>query len=220
MKKEYKCPTCRSTISVDDINVSSDIALCRSCGNSYAFSLINSSADISEDTLNSVPRGIKLKQSFNGGVNIVYHRLSPAVFFLIPFTALWSGLSMTGIYGTQIKKGTFNLAESLFGLPFLIGTIVLLSIILFCLFGKVVVSLNQGVGSVFTGVGTLGWTRHFSYDKHTLVSLKRTNVRVNNVQQVGISITNDSSKLIFGTMLKKDAKEFIAASIMKATGRF
>jgi hypothetical protein len=45
-------------------------------------------------------------------------------------------------------------------------------------------------------------------------------MRVNNVQQVGILIKNTDSKLTFGTMLKPDAKEFIAASIMKASGKF
>lgn len=50
---------------------------------------------------------------------------------------------MWGIYGTQIIKGKFELSQSLFGIPFLIGTIVLLSVIFFTLFSKIMMRLND-----------------------------------------------------------------------------
>ena len=34
------CPACRSEIATGDINVSTDLALCRACGNSFRFSEI------------------------------------------------------------------------------------------------------------------------------------------------------------------------------------
>jgi len=122
---------------------------------------------------------------------------------------------MWGIYGSQFRKGEFDLSQSLFGLPFLFGTVVLLSIITFLLAGRWRITLKKGLGTVFVGVGTLGWTRTFAYGRDTLVSMRMTNVRVNEVSQKGISIRNESTDLIFGTMLKEDAKQFIAATIMK-----
>ena len=36
---------------------------------------------------------------------------------------IWSGGSLGGIYGTQIANQEFSLLQSLFGIPFIIGTI-------------------------------------------------------------------------------------------------
>jgi hypothetical protein len=65
---------------------------------------------------------VRVGQSLINGIEITYRRLSPVVLFLIPFTALWSGVSMWGIYGRQLVQGKFDPAHSLFGLPFLLGT--------------------------------------------------------------------------------------------------
>ena len=82
--------------------------------------------EISPDLLETLPKTIKMDTGFNGETIIVYHRLSPLLFFFLPFTAIWSGGSMIGIYGTQFWKCEFDLGQSLFGIPFLLGTIVLL----------------------------------------------------------------------------------------------
>jgi len=178
--------------------------------------MVSGASEIALDSLNKPPRGIKEEIDFEGAITIVYHRISPLLLFFIPFTALWSGGSMWGIYGTQIRKGMFSLHESLFGLPFLFGTIVLLGLIAFLLLGRWQVTLKEGAGSVFVGVGPFGWTRSFTYNRNTLVSLRMTDVRVNNVPQKGISIRTNERDFVFGTMLKNEAKQFIAASIMKA----
>ena len=135
--------------------------------------------------------------------------------FLIPFTAFWSGLSMWGIYGSQIREGKFDLHRTLLGLPFLLGSVVLLCFIAFLLFGAWRITLAGGQGRVFAGVGALGWTRRFLYNRDTLVSLRMTSVRVNEVPQQGIQIRNPSGELVFGTMLTEEAKRFIAATIQR-----
>ena len=35
---QITCPTCRAAIATGDINVSTDVALCRSCGNTFHIS--------------------------------------------------------------------------------------------------------------------------------------------------------------------------------------
>lgn len=215
VKPEYKCPLCGSGIGMTDVNVAADIALCRACGKTSPFSVIAGGATISLDILSNPPRSVKTQQDFRDGTTIIYRKLSGILFFLIPFTAFWSGLSMWGIYGAQFKKGEFDLSQSLFGLPFLIGTIVLLSVIMFLLCGKWKITMRKGFGTVFVGVGSLGWTRYFNYDRDTLVSMRMTNTRVNNVPQQGILIKNGDNELVFGTLIKEDAKQYIAATIMK-----
>jgi hypothetical protein len=219
MQSQYVCPLCGSNIAVDDVNVATDIALCRSCGKTSAFSLVSGSAELSLDPLQNIPRGIRIENDFRGGITIIYHRLSPVLLFLIPFAAFWSGGSMWGIYGTQFMKGKFDLGQSLFGLPFLIGSIVLVGIIVYLLVGKWQIALGDGAGSVFVGVGTLGWTRYFTYNRNSLVTMRMTSVEVNHMPQKGISIRTDEKDFVFGAMLKEDAKQFIAATIMKEIKR-
>ncbi len=218
MQPLYKCPFCQSNISTDDVSVATDLALCRSCDRTSAFSIISGSAEISLDILEKPPRSIKTEENFRGGKTIIYRKLSPILFFLIPFAAFWSGLSMYGIYGSQLIKGEFDLAASLFGLPFLFGTIIMLTAILFLLLGGWKITLSRGAGTVFVGVGSLGWTRYFTYDRETLVSMRATKVRVNNVYQKGILIRNGEADFVFGSTLKSDAKQFIAAAIIKEIG--
>jgi len=79
----------------------------------------------------------------------------------VPFTALWAVGSLWAIYGSQIAKGTFDPTSSLAGIPFLLGSLVLLWMTLMAVCGKVVVRASGDEGSVFVGVGRFGWTRRF-----------------------------------------------------------
>jgi len=216
---EYRCPVCNAVIGLEDVNVAADLALCRSCGNTSPFSIVVNSSEILLHSSEIPPRWIRLEKDFSGATLITYHRISPVLLFLIPFTALWSGLSMWGIYGTQIQKGQFDPEQSLFGLPFLIGTVILLSIIVYLLFGKWKITLRKGTGTVFVGMGPVGWNRHFVYNQNSLVSMQTTNVKVNDVSQKGILIRTDENDFVFGALIKDEAKQFIAAAILKEIKR-
>jgi hypothetical protein len=72
-------------------------------------------------------------------------------FFLVPFALFWAGGSLGGIYGTQIAKGEFNLWMSLFGLPFLAGSVFLVAITIMAVAGRTVVELAGGKLSIRTG---------------------------------------------------------------------
>ena len=105
---------------------------------------------------------------------------------------------MIAIYGTQIRDGKFNLAQSLIGVPFLLGTVVLLAVIIYLALGKWLITLNRGEGAVFVGAGPLGWTRRFSYNPDTMVSLCMTSMKVNNQPQKGILVRTDGKDFVFG----------------------
>jgi hypothetical protein len=217
---EILCPYCRKSIPVADVNVVTDIALCRACGRTTAFSAATGAGTISLDCLAEPPRCVRIENGFFDDTRIIYHRVSPVLWFLIPFAALWSGGSMIGVYGSQIRDGKFNLEQSLFGIPFLFGTVVLLAIIIYLMLGKWLITLNRGEGAVFVGVGPLGWTRRFSYNRDSMVSLCMTSVKVNDRPQQGILVRTDGKDFVFGALLKEDAKRFIAAAIMReASGR-
>jgi hypothetical protein len=215
MPTDYTCPFCGANIPLEDVNVATDIALCRACGRTASFSVVSGAGEISLQGLDEPPHCLRVERGFNDETTITYRRLSPVLLFMIPFTAIWSGGSMYGIYGTQIRKSQFDLQQSLFGIPFVIGTVVLLSIIAYLLCGKWIIKLDRGQGSVFVGVGPIGWTRRFSYSQTSIVSLTLTSVSVNHQQRKGILIRTDKTDFVFGALLKDDAKQFIAATIMQ-----
>jgi hypothetical protein len=219
-KSEYTCPHCNASIALNDVNVATDIALCRACGETNSFALISGTAAVTSDALLHTPKHITLSKDLLNGTVITYRKSSAILLFLIPFTALWSGGSMWGIYGTQINEGRFDLFQSLFGLPFLFGSVVLLSVIIFLLFGRWVITLHKNAGRVFLGVGPFGWTRHFIYDGNSVVSLRGSSVKVNNVPQQIIHIRNGNSEFQFGSTLTPEAKQYIAATIHKEAGAF
>ena len=220
LRHSCKCLHCNTVISLDDVNVASDLALCRHCGRTMKFSEIAPMAGAAEVDELHPPKGVRLEESVIHGQTIIYKKISPVVYFLIPFTAVWSGMSMFGIYGTQIAKGRFDLYSSLFGLPFLLGTIVLVSIILFNLFGRWQISFSGGTLAVALRLGPLAWTRRHPYDQSTRVRIHHSpDVTVNNRPQQLIFVETQGRTLKFGSTIPEAAKIFIAELIRWAERR-
>lgn len=217
MKPEYNCPYCHSPISLDDVNVSTDVALCRACGKTSSFALVAGSSAITPEQLDHAPKYVKVEKNPLQGTTITYRKISGLLLFLIPFTAFWSGMSMWGIYGRQIARGQFDLGQSLFGLPFLVGTVILVSVILFLLLGKWQVRLHRGSGEVFVGIGPLGWRRSFSYNRDTQIALRNSSMRSNNTPLQAIVVQNGDNEFMFGAPLARETRQYIAATLMQET---
>jgi len=211
MNETHHCKFCQAPIGIADVNVSTDIALCRACGRTMPFSEIASLPGIPDADLQAPPKGVRIEEDFAGARTVTYKKISPVVWFLIPFTALWSGGSLTAIFGKQLQRGTFDMQEAFFGLPFLFGTVVMVSLIVYFLFGNWRVRFAQGLCEVSTGVGPLRWTRRLPCDRTSRVSLQTTSVRVNNVPQQAICIDTNGKSLKFGTMIPQNPKTYIAA---------
>jgi hypothetical protein len=215
MTDPYHCQFCKEGVSLADVNVATDIALCRHCGKTMPFSAIAPIPGAAEIDLQNPPKAVRIEESSINGRTIIYRKISPMVFFLIPFTAFWSGMSMFGIYGKQIKSGHFDLVNSLFGLPFLFGTVVLISIILYSLFGRTRIAFPSGMLTVATELGPIAWTRRLACDRSARVSLQMSNTRVNNVPQRVIQVDCQGRTLKFGVMMSDDAKSFIAEAVRR-----
>jgi hypothetical protein len=159
---EVFCPSCRARIAPADINVSTDVALYRSCGNTFRLSEIVGTAPSASIDLHSPPAGAWYTPTADGFTAGATTRTWMAL-FLVPFTCVWAGGSLTGIYGSQILKGEFNPFASLFGIPFLLGSIVLVSWCAMCVAGQVVITRQSDRLAIFTGVGPIGWTRTYAF---------------------------------------------------------
>lgn len=122
---------------------------------------------------------------------------------------------MWGIYGTQFQEGEFDMGISLFGIPFLIGSIVLVGMVLYTLFGKWKINLNSGLLEVGTGIGPVAWKRSIRYHSDSRVRIKATKLKSDDHIQKAVSVETDAEELQFGTAIPDDVKKFIAAAILE-----
>jgi hypothetical protein len=215
MSAPYRGQSCGGGISLADVKVANDIALYRACGKTMPFSEIAPIPGSENVDLAHPPKGVRIEESPIHGRSIIYQKISPVVFFLIPFAAAWSGFSMFGIYGSQLQKGKFDLASSLFGLPFLIGTLFLAFFILFNLFGRWRIGYSGGVLAAAMQVGPIGWTRRMICDKTARVSIRPAKWQKNNVPQNLIQVEYQGNTLKFGSPIPDEAKAFIAEAIRR-----
>jgi hypothetical protein len=96
------------------------------------------------------PKGVDLVETMDG-FRLTLSTRSCIAIFLVPFTLVWAGGSLGGIYGTQIAKGEFNWMMSLFGLPFLVGSCFLIALTVMSVAGRTIVELAGGKFSIRTG---------------------------------------------------------------------
>jgi hypothetical protein len=206
-------------IAKDDVNVSTDIVLCRKCGKTFSFSqLLNGSSSGGAD-LTAPPRGAWFEQ-IPGGFRVGASTRSAMALFFIPFTCAWSGMSMSGIYGTQIKSGHFDPSSSLFGLPFLIGTVCLVSVCAMMIAGKVEVTRSGDMLSVFSGVGLLGWTRSFRWSDFDSVreEVRRNGWNGNFSRQGPVILLEGRRRVAFGSMWNDERRYFVLSALRSMFG--
>ena len=169
--------------------------------------------DLSGDILNNPPKGAWKYEDYDGMI-IGASTRSPIAFFLVPFMTVWSGGSLGGIYITQMTSGEFNLMLSLFGIPFLIGSIVLLCINLMAIAGKVEVAIGMD-SYVFTGVGKIGIKKRFDWDSVNNIyeqeNIRSTGSRNNKI--TSSIIMEGSTRIKIGTGLKEEHRYFLLTAL-------
>ena len=104
LRHSCQCLHCNTVISLDDVNVASDLALCRGCGRTMKFSEIAPMAGAAEVDELHPPKGVRLEESVIHGQTIIYKKISPIVYFLIPFTAVWSGGRCSGSMARRLPR--------------------------------------------------------------------------------------------------------------------
>jgi hypothetical protein len=208
------CPQCQREIPLDDVNVAKDVALCRACVQTFSFSELSQETLGPEVDFTRPPRGVWVRQ-LGGGFEVGSTTRSAIAFFLVPFTLFWSGGALGGIYGSQIFKGQFDPKLSLFGLPFLIGSLFLVPIALISAFGKLVVRGEGDQGSVFLGVGPVGWTRRFRWSEIKRVHRSMSAWTQNNRRVPLIELEREQKPVRFGTQLSEKRRDFMLAALKR-----
>jgi hypothetical protein len=207
-----KCPKCNSEILKENINIQSDIAQCIHCDNIFKISDTVNAIDDGFN-INDNPSGTWIRKDFDNLIIGATTR-SPIAFFLVPFMIVWSGFSIGGIYGSQIVKGEFNPTMSLFGIPFIIGSIIFWALALMAIWGKVELVLDKNGGKIFTGIGNLGLTKRFDWSE--ISSIKEVQSIYNYPGSTGGKIQLEGRKRVsFGLGVKESRRYYLYKTIQK-----
>lgn len=176
---ELHCPECGLPIPVSEIAPSAGLAVCRSCDRSFAIEACKSAVPFSrraQPMPTNPPSGVKVTESMDG-FSVSMSTRSAAAWFLVPFMCVWSGGSLGGIYGTQIYKGEFDLALSLFGIPFFLGTLLFGSIAMMSLCGRHILEVRGDELRHRVGFLGLYWTRRRRWSDYDRAELGETTSR-------------------------------------------
>lgn len=131
---------------------------------------------------------------------------------MVPFMCVWSGAAIGGIYGSQIASGKFNPMMSAVGIPFLLASLIFWSWAAMCVCGKVEIVLRDHGGTVFTGVGSLGWKRRFSLSEFTSVREGDYGPSGRGGRARAIALEG-SRRLVFGSLLNEARRYFVVESL-------
>lgn len=215
------CPKCGRELPLDDVNVAADTALCQECGEVFPLSEIveGGRADDGDRPfdVSSPPRGAWYSDDGNE-VRIGATTRSAIAWFLVPFMCVWSGFSLGGIYGTQFYKGQFDLRTTLFGIPFILGTLLFGSMAVMSVIGKVEVRLCGEAGEIFTGVGWIGWRQRFA-----LADVERVREEALYSRGAGSSgasiVLEGQRRLTFGSGLSDERRHFVRRAVQTSLTR-
>jgi hypothetical protein len=202
-----KCPICNTEIHNQNINIQTDVAQCQSCNNIFKISENLVESNLGGFDINNPPKGTWIRNEMNQIVIGATTR-SPIAFFIVPFMMVWSGVSIGGIYGTQIAKGEFDPTISLFGIPFLIGSIIFWAFALMTIWGKVELTLDKQGGKTFTGLGGIGLTKKFTWDEVSAVREKQSNFNYPG-SQGGSILLEGQRRISFGMGVKESRRYYL-----------
>ncbi len=235
------CPLCRNVITADDINVPKDLAYCRRCNAGQALSgLINGPQYVPKVDLHNPPAGTWYRTDPLSIVIGASHRSWGSVLTYLGISLFWNGI--VSVFVLVALSGTFHhLAIEvpnwfpapkmngetmglgmliflwIFLTPFiLIGLAMILGFIS-SLAGRTEIRIGSNRGSIFVGIGRLGWTRDFDPASVKEVSISERvsyNDEGNTSSQMEILLQEKSGKTIkFGSLLKGERQYFISSAL-------
>lgn len=204
-----KCPKCSATIAQSNINIQTDIAQCQAC--EHIFKVSEQLEDEIDDgfEINSPPEGAWMRNERDQIVVGATTR-SFIAFFLVPFMLVWTGGSVGGIYGAQVASGEFDITLSLFGIPFILGSVVFWSAALMAIWGKVELTLTKQGGKIFTGIGAIGFTKKFDWSEVSTVQEKVVTSKKS--QYTSISLEG-KKRISFGKGLSDNRRYYIFRTV-------
>ncbi len=212
--KTYNCPSCGARIALRDINVKSNVMLCRACGRISSCSrCLQRDASgkapgkppkrvrvIHEEATFDRPREERIEWKYG-----LWGVLIGAFLMCAGGVVLWNDI---GWYCGRFRCATnpeFGLVVSPF--IFLAGLV----LAVFSLFGKFSLSIVDGMCTYFIGVGKIGRKREFRVQRDTSVELEVVPAKNGSEQywkQIRIS-NDDGADVVIGSLPMDVAEYFL-----------
>lgn len=157
---EYYCPWCGSVLPGEDVNLQTGLALCRSCGYTGKADDVKRACFCVEK-----PPCITLDKCSMNGRRLIYRRFGWEGLAMMVFAVVWDSALVSFL--SDIFSSPFSHMHAagllLFLLPFVLAGIVVPVMGLRLLFGRMVVEVGRGQGTVFRGIGPVGWSWRFFF---------------------------------------------------------
>jgi hypothetical protein len=237
------CSRCGKVIPSEDINVARDVAYCRSCNLSHQLSALTQGPELDASIdLNHPPAGAWYRNDGTGPVIGATHRSLGAALGALAISIFWNGIVsvfvLLALAGTlhhlglpqpgwfpapNMNGGSMSAGMTIFLwiflTPFILIGLVMIGAFLSALGGRTEVRMRNAEGTVFTGIGSLGYRRRFDAS-----SVK--DVRIDDKQwrdsggdrrrKTCVVIETREGKVVrFGSMLAEERRKFVAGAVRK-----
>ena len=236
-----RCPTCSKTILSDDVNVAKDVAYCRSCNRAHSLSALIHTSNLTEGVnLDRPPSGVRYDLHEGHLTVSATHRSLAAAAGTLAIALFWNGIVsvfvLIAIAGTlrnlHVTVPTWfptpdNMNGSvgttlflwIFLTPFILIGASMIGAFFLSVGGRTEVRADPTGGTVFTGVGPIGYRRRFMPSHVSDVRIEDRLWRDSDgdrQQKTNIIIETKEGKLIrFGSMLSNERRRFLAALLHK-----
>ncbi len=235
-----RCPDCSNPIDPADVNVAEGVAYCRAC---YALSRLGAMVESDAEPLlpdadpSLPPPGCALESD---GVRSTFRSSARSLGTFVAagfFAVFWN--TITGVFVLVALGSTLQHALGsipawfpspfsgsspamplgmtiflwFFLTPFILIGLTMAGAALVAVAGRIEVRVHNERGSVFLGVGPLGWRTRFDALTVRSVTLGRTTWKENNRTKPVIVLKTDAKTLRFGSGLTEPRREWLAAAL-------
>jgi len=238
-----KCPKCNRAILGDDVNAAKDIAYCRACNLAHKLSVLINTCELMHGVdVNSPPPGIRCDVR-GGSLSVAAtHRALGVAIGTLAFALFWNGI--VSIFVLLAIAGTLNNLHVpvpawfpspdmngspmsagmtvfmwIFLTPFIVIGSVMIGAFLMTVGGRTEVQVDRNESSVFTGIGLLGYRRHFMASEILDVRMDDRQWRDSDGdshRKTSIVIETRAGRVIrFGSMLTAERRKFMAAVLRR-----
>jgi hypothetical protein len=242
-----RCPTCSKAIPGNDVNIAKDIIYCRSCNLAHSLSALLQSSELTTGiNFNHPPPGVRYDHAGGHFTVSVSHRSLGMAAGTLAVALFWNGIVsifvLIAIAGTLKNMGVtlptwfpapdmngspmstgMTLFLWLFLTPFIVIGASMIGAFFLSIGGRTEVKVDTQEGTVFTGVGPLGYRRRFMPSHVSDVRIEDKQWRDSDgdrQQKINIVIETKEGKLIrFGSMLTSERRRYLAALLRKSLVR-
>jgi hypothetical protein len=215
---QVNCPKCSQELPADQINVAKDTAYCPACREAFILSqLIGADESEPEVDPGDPPPGCRLTPLPNGFVIFASAR-SAKTWFMIIFTLFWNAITWTlmgAIIVSLIQYGFtkelldhFSVFTFLFLIPFVLIGLGTAGIAATTIAGHVRVTVQDDQGSIFTGVGSFGWTRRFAWSELRSITEQYNNCDGGSLFYL---VLDGRRRIRFGSLLNEERRRYVLA---------